>query len=212
MSFLNPTGVTTLWSRMINYLTGAHVKTSVVSGATDVDGALTKLQTKTGTATLTTTAKNLSGAVNELDSGLDAQSQQIDDLGPYNRLDSDSTIAALSAAQGKALDEKITSINDKINSTTIEIINGLNAVITGNVVELTYSVSDGIEVQAGSYSYVTYVPENIRPYENHTPIGVAADDAGNIGFVGIQASDGRLFIRSKTTATYNKFTLTYVKG
>lgn len=70
MSFLNPTGVTTLWSRMMNYLTGSHVKTSVVSGATDVDGALTKLQTKTGTATLTTTAKNLSGAVNELNSGI----------------------------------------------------------------------------------------------------------------------------------------------
>lgn len=68
MSFLNPTGVTTLWSRIINYLTGSHVKTSVVSGATDVDGALTKLQTKTGISALTTQATDLSGAVNELNS------------------------------------------------------------------------------------------------------------------------------------------------
>lgn len=68
MSFLNKTGLSYLWTKIKNYLTGAHVSTSVISGATDVDGALTKLQTKIGTATLTTQAKNLSGAVNELDS------------------------------------------------------------------------------------------------------------------------------------------------
>lgn len=49
--------------------------------------------------------------IDNLEDALDEQSQQIENLGPYNGLDSDSTTAALSAAQGKALDSKTTVSN-----------------------------------------------------------------------------------------------------
>ena len=55
------------------------------------------IKTKLGfDRTMTASGEDVVDAVNK-------QSQQIEDLGPYNGLDSDSTTAALSAAQGKAL-------------------------------------------------------------------------------------------------------------
>ena len=45
MGFLNDAGVATLWSRIRSYMTGDHVKTSAVNNATNVDQALTALNT-----------------------------------------------------------------------------------------------------------------------------------------------------------------------
>ena len=59
------------------------------------------IKTKLGfDRTMTASGEDVVDAVNK-------QSQQIDELGPYNGLDSDSTTAALAAAQGKALNQKI---------------------------------------------------------------------------------------------------------
>lgn len=43
MGFLNDAGVTILWSRMRNYMTGDNVKTLAIDGAINVDEALTTL-------------------------------------------------------------------------------------------------------------------------------------------------------------------------
>lgn len=48
--------------------------------------------------------------IDNLEDALGEQSQQIEDLGPYNGLDSDSTTAALSAAQGKVLNGGIAAL------------------------------------------------------------------------------------------------------
>ena len=46
MGFLNDAGVTTLWSRIKNYMTGNNVKTLAIDNATNVDEALTALNTE----------------------------------------------------------------------------------------------------------------------------------------------------------------------
>ena len=50
---------------------------------------------------------------------ISSQSDQIEELGPYNGLDSTSTVAALSAAQGKALKSLIDGLNLYTNKYTI---------------------------------------------------------------------------------------------
>ena len=65
-------------------LNDEDIPSQVISGETTVEGVLT-----------------------DLDSRISSQSQQIDDLGPLNVLTSDSTTAALSAAQGKVLNQQI---------------------------------------------------------------------------------------------------------
>lgn len=72
MSFLNNAGVTTLWSRIKAYLTGAHVASSAITGATNVDDALTALDGSIDTldgniSTLSGDVSNLSGQIEELD-------------------------------------------------------------------------------------------------------------------------------------------------
>lgn len=62
----------------------------------DVDGVYSK-------NTMDAKLLEVNTDIDNLEDALSDQSQQIDNLGPYNGLDSDSTIAALSAAQGKAL-------------------------------------------------------------------------------------------------------------
>ena len=54
-----------------------------------------------------TSLATLSGTVSGINNRLEAAEQDITDLGPYNGLDSDSTTAALAAAQGKALSQQI---------------------------------------------------------------------------------------------------------
>ena len=65
-------------------LNDEDIPSEVISGQTTVEGVLT-----------------------DLDQRVSNQSQQIDKLGPNNTLTSDSTTAALSAAQGKALKQQI---------------------------------------------------------------------------------------------------------
>ena len=83
------------------------------------------LKTKVGNGTIDTTATTLIGAVNELNArkgsgitvsdtdsrsiatAISEQAAEITDLGPYNGLDSNSTIAALSALQGRILNDKV---------------------------------------------------------------------------------------------------------
>ena len=66
--------------------------------------------------------KNAVTQINGLAETVSSQSQQINDLGPYNGLDSDSTVAALSAAQGKVLNNKVASAVGQPTTTTGEIV------------------------------------------------------------------------------------------
>ena len=70
-------------------LNDEDIPSQVISGETTVEGVLT-----------------------DLDSRVSNQSQQILNLGPLNVLTSDSTAAALSAAQGKELNQQINSIKN----------------------------------------------------------------------------------------------------
>lgn len=92
-------------------LNDEDIPSQVVSGQTTVEGALTNI-----------------------DSRVSDQSRQINDLGPYNGLDSDSTIAALSAAQGKALNGRITAFASSLttNEGYAMVIN--NAIKTTSIV------------------------------------------------------------------------------
>ena len=89
------------------------------------------IKTKLGfNRTMTASGADVVDAVNK-------QSQQIEDLGPYNGLDSDSIIAALSAAQGKALKGLIDGI-------TPIYTNGGLTIISSNVASLTsYTIRIG---------------------------------------------------------------------
>lgn len=91
--------------------------------------------------------KNAVTQINGLTETVSNQSRQIDDLGPYNGLDSNSTIAALSAAQGKALNQKITDLDNLSKNlisyeavTTIDFINKiLDYVMSQNQRTMTFS-------------------------------------------------------------------------
>ena len=61
-----------------------------------------------------TSLATLSGTVSGINNRLEAAEQAITDLGPYNGLDSDSTTAALAAAQGKALSQQIVNLGGAI--------------------------------------------------------------------------------------------------
>lgn len=66
------------------------------------------IKTKLGfNRTMTASGEDVVDAVNK-------QAQQIEDLGPYNGLDSASTTMALAAAQGKALNNSITQLSNKL--------------------------------------------------------------------------------------------------
>lgn len=114
----------------------------------------------------------------------------------------------------KEIGEQISALNSKFAFQSVRIQDGLVAYVTENFVELNFNVAtaQGITVQGGSYAYVGYVPSNLRPYGNHAPNGIATNDGASIGVVGIQSSDGRIFIRSKETATFTSFSLVYMYG
>lgn len=101
-------GTTAATARQALGITGENIPTSVISGETNVDGALGSL------------------------------SQQIDELGPNNTLTSDSTTAALSAAQGKALK---TLIND---NSYLELSGSLSGIATGTFLEALQTVESNV--------------------------------------------------------------------
>ena len=114
----------------------ANVPSQAIAGATDVEMALGNLynskvpnaRTVNGKSLLNDITLNdkdipsqvvsgettIEGVLTDLDSRVSGQSDAIENLGPYNGLDSTSTTTALSAAQGKALDNTKVSKTDLI--------------------------------------------------------------------------------------------------
>lgn len=108
------------------------------------------------------------------------------------------------------------AVNDVVSNlfTTETVLpSGVHFYKTGNLVEISYSITGndpGVSVTGGSYSYIDYVPSDLRPANNHAVIGIAANGNGTvIGVVGIQRADGRIFIQSATTAVFARFSMTY---
>ena len=120
-------------------LNDEDIPSQVVSGQTTVEGVLTDLDTRVSN-----------------------QSQQIDDLGPYNGLDSDSTIAALSAAQGKALNTLLTPIS--ATCTRImpgETVQAIKVTKIGRLCILEGRIYCNQDIQ-GNF-IITNIPESYRP-------------------------------------------------
>ena len=132
-------------------ISAANVPSQAIAGATDVEMALGNLNNSkvpnarqvNGKSLLNDITLNdedipsqvvsgqttVEGALTDIDSRVNSQSRQIDDLGPYNGLDSDSTTAALSAAQGKALnDGKINKISGYISKNVYNVFTAFNGV------------------------------------------------------------------------------------
>ena len=117
-------------------INAANVPSQAIAGATDVEMALGNLynskvpnaRTVNGKSLLNDITLNdkdipsqvvsgettIEGVLTDLDSRVSGQSDAIENLGPYNGLDSTSTTTALSAAQGKALDNTKVSKTDLI--------------------------------------------------------------------------------------------------
>ena len=72
------------------------------AGIEAADGAI-----RTSLATLSGTVSGINNRLEAAEQAITYAEQDITDLGPYNGLDSDSTTAALAAAQGKALSQQI---------------------------------------------------------------------------------------------------------
>ena len=111
-----------------------------------------------------------------------------------------------------ALNSNLTNLSNSLVTSETLLTSGVLLWKTGNIVEVSFNVSpnEGITVNAGSFSYVDYIPSNLRPKNSHGVIGIATNGLGDeIGVVGIQTSDGRIFIQSATTTLYVRFSMIY---
>ena len=106
---------------------------------TTYDTRLQGIETKVGTGTLNTTAQNLIGGVNEVNSKIPSV---------INNLTSTNTTAALSAAQGKALNDKMTyKAGDVISYSTPIPFSGFAL----NSVQLYIMIPTDKPISASSY-------------------------------------------------------------
>lgn len=138
------------------------IPSQVVSGQTTVEGVLT-----------------------DLDQRVNDQSQQIDDLGPYNGLDSESTITALSAAQGKALNDKLTTVESfsinrgsAISTGTLDnnqcVKSGNVVNVSGRIYGMSNQIAEGIffKIPEGYRPKMTFITLSIVWDTNNTPYPV----------------------------------------
>lgn len=161
-------------------INAANVPSQAITGATDVEMALGNLNNSKVPNLRQVNGKSLLNDITlndeDIPSSVDGQttveevlsyqSQQIEDLGPNNTLTSDSTIAALSAAQGKALK----TLLDKLNSYEL-LVNYTDTYGTqryayrlGNViVAIMKNTSQSVEIPSGSLAISYVIPENYRP-------------------------------------------------
>lgn len=125
-----------------------------------------EIKTKLGfDRTMTASGDDVVDAVNK-------QSQQIDELGPYNGLDSDSTAAALSAAQGKALDEK------KLNLADIGIVNALSERLVNTVSGNEYSACSVQSLPKGTYLVIATASFQLTNATGERECGIYLDTTG----------------------------------
>lgn len=143
------------------------------------------IKTKLGfDRTMTAPGEDIVDAVNK-------QSQQIDDLGPYNGLDSDSVVAALSAAQGKALK----TLLDKLNSYEL-LLDYTDTYETqryiyreGNtIVAILRHLNQTIESPGGSFGISYRIPEKYRPRKDLVQMGISQKGTIFNFFIGVDGT------------------------
>lgn len=143
------------------------------------------IKTKLGfNRTMTASGEDVVDAVNK-------QADEITDLGPYNGLDSDSIVAALSAAQGKALK----TLLDKLNSYEL-LVDYIDTYGTrryiyrmGNVITAVLrNINQTTEIPSGSLAISYVIPEKYRPKTDLVQMGMS--QKGTIFNFGISTSGG----------------------
>ena len=111
------------------------------------------IKTKLGfNRTMTASGTDVVDAINK-------QALQVANLGPYNGLDSDSTTAALSAAQGKALDSKTTVNNYSFTSGPL-FSSVLNCIKINGFVIISGYAQNLQALNADTDHLIGYIPDN----------------------------------------------------
>lgn len=154
--------------------------------------------------------------VDTVNDALAHQATKITNLGPVNNLTSDSTTAALSAAQGKALNERLSNLETPQSTYYVSLATVTGAVGDGSISickigRLAFMVMNFILSSSMPHGILLTVPDSLRPYAGFTFGTFCAQGINSVpGYFELN-SDGQLICYdSPTTDIWCNFCTMYI--